>query len=67
MRTPPESNVVDMAYELGELRAEVARHHQDFTKIARLIDRALNAGDGMFDPRPLNPVDVLREIRGIVG
>lgn len=58
-------NVDNYEWELYEANLELERHHSDFARISKIVDRALT-WDSMTG-WALNHKDALIAIRGIVG
>ena len=50
----------ELQYELKELRAEVARHHEAFQKISEIAEDAMSEDEIFLHAR-------MQEIRNIVG
>lgn len=56
-----------LMYELGEARAELARHHRDLEKIRKAVDEAMAFTTAFTSMTVQRHRDALLQIRTIVG
>jgi hypothetical protein len=62
-----EMDTATLAYELGEARAELRRHHQDFERIQKALDSVEEANPNKPNEVLLVAIAALALIRGVVG